>query len=151
MNKLSWDNYYMNIAEAVSRKSPDRTKVGSVLVSNKDNKILSTGYNSTPIGVNNDNIDFNNRELIKKIIIHSEINCVIYKHCFEECTLYVTRSPCEKCVVILAAARVNKIVYKDDHKDITESKKLCKFFNIELIKYDIPKYDKELCNINYII
>lgn len=139
MNKLSWYNYYMNIAEVVSTKSPDVIKVGSILVSNKDNKILSTGYNSTPIGVNNDHIDFNNRELIKKIIVHSEVNCVIYKHTFEDCTLYVTRSPCEKCVVILAAARVNKIIYKDDHKDIDESKKLCEFFNIELIKYHISK------------
>jgi dCMP deaminase len=135
MNKISWDEYYMNIAEAVSTKSPDKIKVGSVLVSNKNNKIISTGYNSTPIGVNNDTIDFNNRDLIKKIMIHSELNCVIYNNSFEECTLYVTRSPCEKCVLVLAAARVNKIIYKDEHKDIEESKKLCKFFNIELIKF----------------
>lgn len=93
MSKLSWDEYYMNIADAVSTKSPDRIKVGSVLISNKDNKILSTGYNSTPKGVNNANIDFTDRDLIKKIIVHSELNCVIYKNNFEDCTLYVTRSP----------------------------------------------------------
>lgn len=139
MSKLSWDEYYMNIADAVSTKSPDRIKVGSVLISNKDNKILSTGYNSTPKGVNNANIDFTDRDLIKKIIVHSELNCVIYKNNFEDCTLYVTRSPCEKCVLVLAAARVNKIIYKDEHKDIKESKKLCQYFDIQLIKYQSSK------------
>lgn len=139
MEKINWDEYYMNIAEAVSIKSPDKIKVGSVLISNKDNKILSTGYNSTPIGVNNDDVDFNDRVLVKKIMVHSELNCIIYKNQFEDCTLYVTRSPCERCVLILAAARVKKIIYKIEHKDIVESKKLCEFFNIELIKLHISK------------
>ncbi len=134
MTKLSWNEYYMNIAESVSLKSPDIIKVGSVIVSNKDNKIISTGYNSTPIGVKNENIDFNDRILVKKIIIHSETNAVIYCNKFEDCTIYITRSPCVHCVLLLAASRVKKIIYKDDHKDIKESKKLCEFFNIELIK-----------------
>jgi len=130
-----WDKYYMDIADAVSKKSPDKIKVGSILVSNKNNKIISTGYNSTPKGVDNNNIDFSDRVLIKKIMIHSELNCIIFKDKYEECTLYVTRSPCTNCVLVLAASNVNKIIYKDEHKDIDESKKLCGFFNINLIKY----------------
>ncbi len=134
MSKLTFDQYYMNIAETVSTKSPDIIKVGAVLVSNITNKILNTGYNSTPKGIDNSKLNFNDRTFIKKIMIHAELNIVIYKNKFEDSTLYVTRSPCERCTLILAASRIKKIIYKIDHKDIEDSKKLCNFFNIELIK-----------------
>ena len=46
---MSWDDYFMGIAEAVSRNSKcGSRKIGSVIV--RDHRIISTGYNGPPSG-----------------------------------------------------------------------------------------------------
>lgn len=48
---ISWDEYFLSIAKAVSRRSScSRANVGAVLVSS-EKKIKATGYNSPPHGV----------------------------------------------------------------------------------------------------
>lgn len=48
---MNWDEYFLSIAEVVSKKSKDpSTKVGCVIVS-PDHDILSTGYNGFASGV----------------------------------------------------------------------------------------------------
>jgi dCMP deaminase len=47
MNRLSWDEYFLKIADTVAERSTClRRKVGAILVS--DRRILSTGYNGAP-------------------------------------------------------------------------------------------------------
>jgi len=47
--RVSWDTYFMDIASLVSvRATCERLKVGSVVV--KENKVISTGYNGSPLG-----------------------------------------------------------------------------------------------------
>lgn len=51
---MNWQEYFLNIAEAVKLKSKDqRTQIGAVIVG-KDNEIVSTGFNSFPRGINDD-------------------------------------------------------------------------------------------------
>lgn len=53
---MNWQEYFLNIAEAVKIKSKDqRTQIGAVIVG-KDNEIVSTGFNSFPRGIN-DNVE----------------------------------------------------------------------------------------------
>ena len=48
MTRPTWDEYFLAIAEMVSRRSTcPRAHVGAVIVS-QDNRILSTGYNGSP-------------------------------------------------------------------------------------------------------
>lgn len=133
---ISWDEYYINMCNVVKLRSKDpKRQVGSCLVSLKDNRILSTGYNSLPSGCNDD-IDWLNRELVGTLVIHSEVNTLLYsKSNFEESILYLTTSPCCQCIKLIAAANVRKVVYQDDYKDIDKVIELCKFFNILLVKY----------------
>ncbi|MFA6358733.1 MAG: dCMP deaminase family protein [Candidatus Omnitrophota bacterium] len=50
MDSLSWDNYFMGIADAVSLKSHCLShKYGAIAV-NSDMQIISTGYNGPPRG-----------------------------------------------------------------------------------------------------
>ena len=47
-----WDHYFMNIAVVVAtRGNCSRRQVAAIIV--KDQRIISTGYNGTPRGVNN--------------------------------------------------------------------------------------------------
>jgi len=49
MQRPSWDEYFVNIAKLTSERSNCiKRKVGCILV--KDKRILSLGYNGTPVG-----------------------------------------------------------------------------------------------------
>ena len=50
-----WVSYFMNIARVVATKSKDpNTKVGCVVVDTATKRIMATGYNGFPPGVNED-------------------------------------------------------------------------------------------------
>jgi dCMP deaminase len=133
---MNWHEYFINIAKMIALKSKDtKRQVGAILVSQIDNRILSTGYNGLPANIN-DNIDWNDRELVHSLIIHAEMNCILYaNNKYENSILYSTLSPCKDCIKIIAAAKIKKIIYLDEYKDLEISKVLCKKFNIELVKY----------------
>ena len=51
---LTWDQYFMGVAMLSAQRSKDEnTQVGACIV-NKENKILSMGYNGMPTGCNDD-------------------------------------------------------------------------------------------------
>jgi dCMP deaminase len=132
-----WDEYFMNICEVVKLRSQDYYKVGSVLVSVKNNRIISTGYNSIASNLNDNEINWSQRDLISDIVIHAEMNVLLYcESKFEESILYTTSSPCVNCLKMLSASKIKKIIYKHEYKDIDKVKKLAEFFKIELIKYE---------------
>lgn len=137
--RISWDEYFMNIANVVKTRSLDhKTQVGAVLVSLKDNRIISTGYNSVCAGMDDSSIDWNNREYVHQIVIHAEMNAIIYAQSkFEDAILYSTLSPCKDCIKLLSATKIRKVIYKDEYRDIEHVKKLCEFFKIELIKFNV--------------
>lgn len=139
MPRPNWDTYFMNIAEVIKTRSLDtKTQVGAVLVSMKDHRIISTGYNSVCANMDDNCIDWTDRDFVHEIVIHAETNCILYAQSkFEDSILYCTLSPCKSCIKLLSATKIRKIVYKDDYKDINDTRKLCDYFKIELIKYPI--------------
>lgn len=136
--RISWDNYFMNIANVVKTRSLDtKTQVGAVLVSMKDNRIISTGYNSVCAGMDDSLIDWTNRDYVHQIIIHAEMNAIIYAQSkFEDAILYSTLSPCKDCIKLLSATKIRKVIYKNEYRDIEHVKNLCNFFKIELIRFE---------------
>lgn len=106
-----WDTYFLNIAETVAQRSEDpKTQVGCVIV--KDNRIVSTGYNGAPAGIEIGE-EWHTAEKHKKVL-HSELNAIIYagRDKAEGATLYCTHSPCKECVKTIAAAGIKRVVYK---------------------------------------
>ena len=51
---INWDELFMGSASFISQRSKDpNTKVGAVIVNN-DKKIIASGYNGMPPGINDD-------------------------------------------------------------------------------------------------
>ena len=117
--KPSWNEYYLGIAEAASRRSScERSKVGAVVVT-KHNRIASLGYNDSPAGKPGcrtcprrtstvaPGSDYSNC-----IAIHAEANALLY--CDREdligADLYITRAPCYGCQKLIAATGIVRVV-----------------------------------------
>jgi dCMP deaminase len=110
----SWNEYFISIAIAVSKRSKDpNTQVGSVIV-NPIGHIISTGFNGFPPGIEENNEKWEKPEKYKWVI-HSEQNAIA--HCetsARNSTIYTTLYPCLECTKIIIAAGIKRIVYLDN-------------------------------------
>jgi dCMP deaminase len=127
---MTTDEYNMGIAIAVREKANCLgRKVGAVLV--KENRIISTGYNGTPEGVDNclegGCVRCSKREQFAPsvgydvcICVHAEENALITAARFgisvDGAIAYSTMRPCFTCTRVLFQAKVQGIFYLHDWK-----------------------------------
>ncbi len=121
---MDWDRYFLEIAEVVSTRSPDpNTKHGCVLV-DKNNRVLSTGYNGPIQGLPEGLVEF---ERPQKYLwmIHAEDNAVTFSKCdLTDSVAYITGRPCIQCLRRLVQAGVCRIVFGTrEAKCITDEEK----------------------------
>ncbi|MGY3776540.1 deoxycytidylate deaminase [Helcococcus sueciensis] len=138
-SRISWQAYFMNIAKIVSERSTcDRAYVGCVLV-NKDNRIVSTGYNGSISGNPQcDEVGHTMRDGHCIATIHAEMNALLY--CAKEgisvkdSVCYVTHFPCLNCTKALIQAGISKIYYENGYRIDDYAVKLLDRNNIEYIQ-----------------
>lgn len=136
-NRPSWKKTFIDIAKVISRRSKDpHTQVGAVLV--KNNCIIGTGYNGDP---RNFRYKFNwNTSEKYDYVIHAEMNALA-NACYNGCQvkdseIYLTLSPCNKCILQLIQFGVKRIYYLTEYKDFELTKKIADNADIELIKME---------------
>ncbi len=144
MARPSWNEYFMTIAELVSKRSTClRRQVGCILV--KDKRILSTGYNGAPSGIphceevgclREDIPPGERHELCRGL--HAEQNAIIQAATFgvniTGSTLYSTHQPCSVCAKMLVNAGIKKIIIKEGYPDKL-AKEILHSANIEAVKF----------------
>lgn len=125
----SWEEYFMDIALLVARRSTClRRQVGAVMV--KEKNILATGYNGTPSGIAHCAETGCLREQLKVPSgerhelcrgLHAEQNAIIQaaRHGINisGATLYCTNSPCIICTKMLINAGIRRVVYQEGYPD----------------------------------
>lgn len=147
MNRPSWEEYFMEIARLVARRSTClRRQVGAVVV--KEKNILATGYNGTPSGITHCSevgclrqklgVPSGERhELCRGL--HAEQNAIIQaaKHGtnIAEGVLYTTHSPCIICTKMIINAGIRRIVYLEGYPDALAGEMLAES-GIEIFAYD---------------
>ncbi len=117
MNRLNWDEYFMETACLISRRSPcERLHVGCVLV--KNNRIISAGYNGFLPGASHISIIKENHE---QATVHAEQNaiadCANRGVTTKDAVAYITHYPCINCFKILIASGIKEIKYLNDYKN----------------------------------
>ena len=125
-------NYYIELALQQAKKAfdLDEVPVGSVLVDNKTNKIISASHNMT--------------ESLKNPTKHAEM-IVIENGCkknnsryLNNTSIFITLEPCAMCAAAISEAKINKIYYSayDENKGAIES--TYNLYNNK--KYFVPEY-----------
>lgn len=111
MNSKNWDIRFLELANFISSWSKDpSTKVGAVIVDN-NNRIISVGYNGFPQGIE-DNDRLQDRDTKYKIIVHGEINAILFANkSVKGCTLYtVPFEPCPRCAGLIIQSGIRRVV-----------------------------------------
>lgn len=129
MERPDWDNYFKEIVQVTSKRSPcERLQVGCLLVNN--NRIISQGYNGFLPGCPHKSIVRDNHE---QATIHAEQNaicdCAKRGVSCENSIAYITHYPCLICCRLLIASGIKEIRYIHDYK------------NDELVSYFLKQKD----------
>ena len=126
---LSWDEFFMKIAILAAKRSKDpSTQVGACIV-DKENRILSIGYNGTPNGFSDDifpwNRDGNSKNETKyPYVCHAELNAILNyrgsRKDFVESKIYVDLFPCNECAKAIVQSGIKEVIYNSDKYNGTE-------------------------------
>ena len=152
MNTNKWDKRFMQMADLVATWSScfqENRQVGAVIV--RDKRILTTGYNGAPAGVETCiakgeclrkklNIESGTRHELC-FAVHAEQNAIAQAAklgiSLEGATLYCTHQPCVICAKIIINAGITRVVYKNGYPDE---------FSLQLFeeaKVLVEKYEEE--------
>ena len=109
-----WDEYFMQIAEAVAAKSKDpSSKMGCVIVDPKK-RVVSLGYNGMVQGADESKMTLSERPMKYYFVIHSEMNALLFANQdLTGCTVYNRVATCENCLKHCLQAGVKRFVYKE--------------------------------------
>ena len=146
-----WDIRFLELARMVGGWSScfkEDRKVGAVIV--KDKRILTTGYNGAPGGINTCREKgecIRVRNGIKSgtmhelcYAVHAEQNAIVqaakFGICIEGATLYCTHQPCGICAKMIINAGIARIVFIEGYPD-EFSKGLMDEANITVEKTDV--------------
>lgn len=139
-----WDLRFLEMAQLISTWSKDpSTKVGSV-ITDKNHKVVSIGYNGLPSSIPDYQSILENREEKYKFIIHAETNAILTANTsVKDCTVYTYPFlPCTNCASMVIQAGIVRVVSfrcVDNRWSVklNDSKRLFELAGIEFIEYEI--------------
>ncbi|HUX19890.1 MAG TPA: cytidine/deoxycytidylate deaminase family protein [Spirochaetia bacterium] len=141
----SWDDYFMQVADAISQRATcDRGRSGCVVA--KDRQILVTGYVGSPQGLPHcDEVGHELKTLIHEDghttqhcvrTVHAEQNaiCQAAKRgiSIEGATVYCRMTPCRTCAMLLINCGITRVVCERRYHAGEESEALFRQANIQL-------------------
>ena len=144
-----WDEYFLGIAKVVAlRSNCIKRKVAAVIV--KDRRIISTGYNGTPRGVQNcseggcprcNSFEPSGKALSECLCSHAEENAIVQSAyhgvAIKGATLYTTFSPCLMCTKMIINAGLTHVTYNVEYPMSDLCFKLLKEAGIEVEKLKV--------------
>lgn len=116
MNRPDWDRVWMGVAELVALRSYDPNhRVGAIVVTSDNARILALGYNGNYEGGPNRR---ESDEPGKSGFIHAEINALLkldYHNPYYK-KMYVTLSPCAMCAKAIVNAGIDEVIYGERYE-----------------------------------
>jgi dCMP deaminase len=154
----SWDDYFMEIANTVSKRATcDRGRSGCVIV--REKQILVSGYVGSPVGLPHcDDVGHQMKKTIHEDgnitnhcvrTVHAEQNaiCQAAKRgiALEGATLYCRMTPCRVCAMLIINCGITRIVCERKYHAGGESEEMFKLAGVTLIYVhdELQKYENQ--------
>lgn len=108
----------MRVAREISTWSKDpSTRVGAVVVDER-NRIVATGYNGFPRGVDDRPERYEDREVKYRMIVHAEANCILNAVApLDGCAMVTMKAPCSECTKLIVQSGIAVVVYDEEPHD----------------------------------
>jgi dCMP deaminase len=109
---MKWQKRFLELAQHISTFSKDpSTKVGAVIFDD-NNRVISMGYNGLPQKISDTDQRYDNRELKYKIIIHAEMNAILFsKKDLTNCSIATWPFlSCSNCTSAIIQAGIKRII-----------------------------------------
>lgn len=153
---ISWDEYFMGISLLSGMRSKDpSTTVGACIV-DKNNRIVSIGYNGFVNGCSDDDFPWGREgeflETKYPFVVHAEQNAILNARgkSLEDCTIYVNLFPCHDCAKNIIQSGIKKVIYIEDKYKDTDSIKASKMmFEKSGVVYSKLKTKTDTITINF--
>lgn len=106
-----WDRRFLELADFIARWSKDpSTQVGCVIADSM-NRIVSTGFNGLPSGVEDTIERLENRDIKYRMMVHAERNAIIdAKRDLAGLRLYASLMPCSDCAAMIIQAGIGEVI-----------------------------------------
>ncbi|MFC1741407.1 deaminase [Nanoarchaeota archaeon] len=152
----SWDEYFMGIVDAVSKRATcDRGRTAVIIVKNK--RILATGYVGSPMGIAHcDDVGHKMKKMIHEDgsvsqhcvrTIHAEVNAISLAArngvAVDGSTLYAKLAPCYNCAKMVINAGIKRVVCAKGYHGANETPDLLKKAGVkfELLDASVEQYE----------
>ena len=150
-----WDEYFMGIVDAVSKRATcDRGRTAVVIV--RDKRILATGYVGAPMGLPHcDEVGHEMKKLVHEDgrtsqhcvrTSHGEVNAIALAArngvSIERGTLYCKLAPCYNCAKMLINAGIIRVVCQKRYHSDQDTPELLRKAKVQLVVLDntVEKY-----------
>jgi dCMP deaminase len=142
-----WDERFIRIAHEVASWSKDPgTTVGAVLV--QDKRILATGYNGFPSGIDDNLSRYVDREVKLAYTVHAEVNALLNAAKngarTEGSFLYTTFHPCVNCAASVIQGGIKRVICPAVeaapvrwHKSFAQARDLLGEAGVEVLNYGV--------------
>jgi len=113
----TWDQIWMLLATSVADRSYDeKTKVGSVIVTEDNTSVLAIGYNGDEKGGENKRDSGVPGE---SGFIHAEANALLKLNFIDPRNkkMYITSSPCIVCARMIINADIKEVIYLEEFRE----------------------------------
>ena len=155
-NYISWDEYFMGVAMLASMRSKDpSTQVGACIV-DRENHILSTGYNGFPCGCSDDEFPWEREggfcQTKYPFVVHAELNAILNAHGknLVGAKLYGSLFPCNECAKAIIQSGIREVIYLSDKYADTEMTKVSRrMLTSAGVKLTQMKPERETITLNF--
>ncbi len=118
---ISWDDYFMGVAQLSGHRSKDpSTQVGACIV-NKQKRIIGIGYNGFPSGCPDDALPWAREGAVLDTkypyVCHAEMNAIANatnRADLEGASIYSSLFPCNECAKLIIQVGITEVVYLSD-------------------------------------
>lgn len=143
ISRPSWDEYFLELLGALKLRASCPRRSCSAIVVDKDNNLISTGYNGPPTGIPNclenpcDGVNDESGNTSRCMALHAEHNAIYFCNNRSAAhTMYCTHLPCFKCALEICQTPISRVVYLDGYSD-ERSIKLFEMKGISLVKGEL--------------